>query len=160
MPPEPQVRGDETADWETYKGKLINVSFKIPPDWTVEEKDGLIHNGEKINTSITISDKTKNTNSLSITQNFFGGFSGISLIEPLTEDIQISGIKAEKNYFKNFDPITDKPASDSDTPELMVIQFNNTEGVNFTLVGSWGINNFESANDTFDQILLTFQFIN
>ena len=68
---------DETANWETYTGKLINVSFKVPPNWSVEEKDGVLYQGEKVNTSIRV---TGSEGGFTFTKNVFRGFSGIKQV--------------------------------------------------------------------------------
>ena len=139
----PTPTPDPTANWKTYTGVNIKISFKVPVGWLVQERDGDIYDGKKINTTINIYDP-KNKMSLSIVENFRGSPGGVNQVR--VNDIEIGGVKTKKYYSAEDTGVDTEP-----------IQFQiplDTNGKEYFIVADIRDN---EADKIFDQILSTFK---
>ena len=92
------VTKQSTEDWLTFEGKFIDIKFKYPRNWVVTESDGveIVPEG-KVNKTISLDDKINNR-SISVTENFLGGFEDITK----TKDVatKIDGIETKRTYYE------------------------------------------------------------
>ena len=154
-----KVIKDGTTDWQSYEGKLIKVQFKVPPSWEIEEKDGSIFEGKKVNTMIITRNPAK-SRGFTITENPSGGFAGLYEIESLEEEVVVDGTKTSKIYFKFGEWwLVKDPSEIPDQPITMWITIMDVNGNNYRISGSWEADDYEETDKIIDQILSTFKFI-
>ncbi len=102
---EPSAQKSKTAGWKIHKGNLISIEFKIPTNYTAEEKDGVVLEINKVNTKILVKDSSDKL-FLTFTKNFLGGF-GSSDLELIDEqDITIDTYKTKQYFYhhENIEP--------------------------------------------------------
>ena len=135
---------EETDNWKTYTGKYIKVTLKYPPNWEVNEVDGADTGEGKENTKISLNEAATDRN-LSITENFLGGFAGLT--QTSEKNITVGGVQTKKTYFVNED----------ETDTQMHIQFSKN-GKDYYIIGSWDAED-AGADEIVDQILTTLKFL-
>ncbi len=139
----PSAEKDETADWETYTGETISVSFKIPQNFIVKDQKGKIQN-TWVEGLITVSDE-KGEQVFSVNIIHAGGEYWYSLD---SKGVVIDGIKGTKTNYTFSDPITFQPKDQ--IPKFIVISFKEKE---FTI-------NYDIENEEFvNKVLPTFKIL-
>ncbi len=146
---------DETANWKTYNAKVAKVSFKLPLGWSVIEREGAVYNGEKANRDVIL--KGENDFGITYTENFFGGFAGTKVIDNLTKEVEIDGIKVRKEYLKDFPAVEGQAIDLSGSPDEMHIEMHRGNSANF-FIASFKKETFAEEDKILDQILSTFKF--
>ena len=119
------AKKDETADWKTYKGETILVSFKIPPNFSVKDQKGGIQN-TYFEGLITVSDEKGEARFAVINAG-----TGPMMYPLYTEDIIIDGIKGIKTswvYYKDPSNLNLGP-EDRGEPRSITISFSGKSGV-------------------------------
>lgn len=159
-----EVEKDETADWKTYQGKLINLSLKYPSNWTVGEDNKGVYLGEyKEETGYIgrsnqepeiILQDSANNRILKVSRrgDFIGSYS-----KPKEVDVIVSGISSKKSYWilMNLSENGSKPDTSVPTYSTILLSVNGTK---FLIYGEWKEKDTE-ADKIFDQILSTFKFL-
>lgn len=144
----PSSQIDETADWKTYEGETIPVSFKIPSNYSVEEQKGKIAN-TFYEGLITVKDE-KGESVFSVVNS-----ASFPLVYPLKkDDIVIDGVKGTKTswvYYKDPKNLNSGPEDRSD-PRFITISFDEKDF--YISSASYSKDNEELMN----KVLSTFRF--
>ncbi len=160
----PPATKDETADWKTYEGKLVNLSLKYPSNWTVSEDDKGVYVGEYKEGTGYISQSNQepeiilqdsaNNRILKVIRR--GSFIG-SYSEPKEVDVIVSGISSKKSYWIliNLSENGSKPTTSVPTYSTIQLSVN---GTSFLIYGEWKEKDTE-ADKILDQIVSTFKFL-
>ncbi|OGY21641.1 MAG: hypothetical protein A2126_03220 [Candidatus Woykebacteria bacterium GWB1_45_5] len=152
----PSAQKDETAGWQEYTGKYIKITFKYPPRWTVEEEDGMIHEGEKINTEISIKDPSLGTD-ITFIENFFGGFGCMRPYKVMSSKV----IRTDREII-NLAYWDNSTGEDCDVPSDKVTfiwgGFKNRPDL-MILISGFDQKNFEEVDNNIDSILRTIEIL-